>query len=196
MVNIDQSYGGAQAREVHPLEQLPPYPPASYRQGGQDYQRYTAWGDEDLRHGNTNGRTQSIDHTQDHTNSKVPPTNADWQDYCDTADNNRMMPDSCRFHTDNIHENDVAADPEEACVEACPTTEYTDDAQEEGKAPGTSDPTAPRQAHREAHTPSIAFQHLPPNSARFSYATEGALFISAQLSSDAVSALRKVWVLI
>ena len=31
---------------------------------------------------------------------------------------------------------------------------------------------------------------------RFSYATEGALFISAQLSSDAVSALRKVRVLI
>ena len=29
------------------------------------------------------------------------------------------------------------------------------------------------------HTPSIAFRHLPPNSARFSYATEGALFISA-----------------
>ena len=40
-----------------------------------------------------------------------------------------------------------------------------------------------------SHTPSIAFRHLPPNSARFSYATEGALFISAQLSSDAVSAL-------
>ena len=39
------------------------------------------------------------------------------------------------------------------------------------------------------HTPSIAFQHLPPNSARFGYATEGALFISAQLSTDAVSAL-------
>ena len=35
------------------------------------------------------------------------------------------------------------------------------------------------------------FRHLPPNSA-----TEGALFISAQLSSDAVSALRKVRVLI
>ena len=35
------------------------------------------------------------------------------------------------------------------------------------------------------HTPSIAFRHLPPNSARFSYATEGALFISAQRSSDA-----------
>ena len=43
-----------------------------------------------------------------------------------------------------------------------------------------------------SHTPSIAFRHLPPDSARFSYATEGALFISAQLSSDAVSALRKV----
>ena len=43
---------------------------------------------------------------------------------------------------------------------------------------------------------SIAFRHLPPNSARFSYATEGALFISAELSSDAVSALRKVRVLI
>ena len=48
----------------------------------------------------------------------------------------------------------------------------------------------------ETHTPRIAFWHLPPNSARISYATEGALFISAQLSSDAVSALRKVWVLI
>ena len=46
------------------------------------------------------------------------------------------------------------------------------------------------------HTPSIAFRHLPPNSARFSYATEGALFISVQLSSDAVSALRKVPVLL
>ena len=38
------------------------------------------------------------------------------------------------------------------------------------------------------HTPShTAFRHLPPNSARFSYATEGALFISAQLSSNAVT---------
>ena len=46
------------------------------------------------------------------------------------------------------------------------------------------------------HTPSIAFRHLPPNSARFSYTTERALFISAQLSSDAVSALRKIRVLI
>jgi len=46
------------------------------------------------------------------------------------------------------------------------------------------------------HTPSIAFRHLPPNSARTGYANEGALFISAQLSTDAVSALWKVWVLI
>ena len=46
------------------------------------------------------------------------------------------------------------------------------------------------------HIPSIAFRHLPPNSARFSYATEGAIFISAQLSTDAVSALQKVRALI
>ena len=42
------------------------------------------------------------------------------------------------------------------------------------------------------HNPSTAFRHLPPNYARFSYATNGALFISAQLSTDAVSALRKL----
>ena len=42
------------------------------------------------------------------------------------------------------------------------------------------------------HTPSTAFRHLPPKSARFGYATGRALFISAQLSTDAVSALRKV----
>ena len=46
------------------------------------------------------------------------------------------------------------------------------------------------------HTPNIAFRHLPPDSARFGYATEEVLFISAQLSTDAVSALRKVRVLI
>ena len=50
--------------------------------------------------------------------------------------------------------------------------------------------------HQAEHTPNIAFRHLPPNSARFGYATEGARFISAQLSTDAVSALRKVRVLI
>ena len=45
------------------------------------------------------------------------------------------------------------------------------------------------------HPPSIAFPHLPPNSARFSYTTEGVLFISAQLSTNTVSALQKVRVL-
>ena len=30
-----------------------------------------------------------------------------------------------------------------------------------------------------SHSPSTAFRYLPPNSARFSYATQGALFISA-----------------
>ena len=52
------------------------------------------------------------------------------------------------------------------------------------------------ERHTPSHTPSIAFRHLPPNFARFSYATERALFISAQLSTNAVSALRKVQVLI
>ena len=51
-------------------------------------------------------------------------------------------------------------------------------------------------SHSWSHTPSIAFWNLPPNSARFSYATEGAFFISAQLSTNAVSTLQKVWVLI
>ena len=45
------------------------------------------------------------------------------------------------------------------------------------------------------HAPSTAFRHLPPNSARIGYPTEGALFISVQLSTIA-SALQKVWVLI
>ena len=44
-----------------------------------------------------------------------------------------------------------------------------------------------RGAHSEHRFPAPS-----SNSARFSYATEGALFISAQLSTDAVSALRKV----
>ena len=47
----------------------------------------------------------------------------------------------------------------------------------------------------QTHTLSIAFQHLPPDSAITGYATEGALLLFAQLSTDAVSALRKVWVL-
>ena len=41
--------------------------------------------------------------------------------------------------------------------------------------------------------PGTSAVHLPANSARIGYATEGALFISAQLSTDAVGALRKVW---
>ena len=65
------------------------------------------------------------------------------------------------------------------------------------RAPAGPDP---HSEHRfpapSSKTASTAFRHPPPNSARFSYATEGALFISAQLSSDAVSALRKVRVLI
>ena len=56
--------------------------------------------------------------------------------------------------------------------------------------------SAGEQTQRWLHTPSIAFRHLPPNSARFGYATEGALFISTQLSTDAASAFWKVWVLI
>ena len=40
-----------------------------------------------------------------------------------------------------------------------------------------------------ARNPSSAFRHLPPNS-------EGVLCISAQLSIDAVGAVRKVWLLI
>ena len=59
------------------------------------------------------------------------------------------MLDSCRLHIDNDYAYDVAADPEETCVEACPTSEYTDDAQQEGNAPGTSDATASRQAYSE-----------------------------------------------
>ena len=50
--------------------------------------------------------------------------------------------------------------------------------------------------HSHSYTPSIAFRHLPANSARISYATEGTPFLSAQLSTDAVSALRNVSVLI
>ena len=41
--------------------------------------------------------------------------------------------------------------------------------------------------------PGTSAVHLPANSGRTGYATEGALFIAAQLSTDAVGALRKVW---
>ena len=48
----------------------------------------------------------------------------------------------------------------------------------------------------QSHTPSIAFRHPPRNSARIGYATEGLLFISPHLSTDAVSELQTFWVLI
>ena len=35
--------------------------------------------------------------------------------------------------------------------------------------------TAGQERQMESHTPSIAFRHLPPNSATGGYATEGAL---------------------
>ena len=44
-------------------------------------------------------------------------------------------------------------------------------------------------------TPSLAFRHLPPNSARIGYATEEAFFISAQLSTDTVRTVQMVLVL-
>ena len=49
--------------------------------------------------------------------------------------------------------------------------------------------------HRWRHTLSLAFWHLPPNSAIIGWVTEGALFNSASLSAHAVSAIQKVWVL-
>ena len=47
-------------------------------------------------------------------------------------------------------------------------------------------PSVPRSEHR--------FPAPSSNSARTGYAPEEAFFISEQLSTDAVSALRKVWV--
>ena len=44
----------------------------------------------------------------------------------------------------------------------------------------------------ESKLQALVYDSLSSTTAVFSYATEGALFISAQLSSDAVSALRKV----
>ena len=46
------------------------------------------------------------------------------------------------------------------------------------------------------HTLSIAVRHFPPNSARTGYVTEGALFITMQLSTNVVSTLWKVWILV
>ena len=44
--------------------------------------------------------------------------------------------------------------------------------------------TAQGMCHGSNHTPGLTFWHLPPNSARISHATEGALFTSPQLSID------------
>ena len=41
------------------------------------------------------------------------------------------------------------------------------------------------------YTPGLASWHLPPNTARTAYATEGALYTIVHLSTDAVSAKRK-----
>ena len=54
----------------------------------------------------------------------------------------------------------------------------------------------PHETDDIMHTPSIVFWDHLPNSARIGYATEGALFVSMQLSANTVSALSKVWVLI
>ena len=51
-------------------------------------------------------------------------------------------------------------------------------------------------AHYSEHAPSIAFRDPPPYSGTIGYATDWALFISAQLSTDAGSALQRAWVLI
>ena len=73
-------------------------------------------------------------------------------------------------------------------IQGCRVEEHNREVLKEGRGGG--------EGHVRAHAPSIAFRHLPPNSARIAYATEGALFISAQLSTDTVSALQKVWVLV
>ena len=43
------------------------------------------------------------------------------------------------------------------------------------------------------YTASLAFRHLPPNSAGFGYATEGALFMSALLSTSNVLGTNEMW---
>ena len=54
---------------------------------------------------------------------------------------------------------------------------------------------AARRAILQLHTPSIAFHHLPPNSARFSYATEGALKSPRSCPATRSARLRKLRVL-
>ena len=52
------------------------------------------------------------------------------------------------------------------------------------------------RAGKRRHTPNIAFRHFLSNSVRTGYSTEGAGNFFAQLSTDAVSAHRRVLVLI
>ena len=59
-----------------------------------------------------------------------------------------------------------------------------------------SDRKTERDRDTERHTLRASLSGTFLHTARFSYATEGALSISAQLSNDEVSALRKVSVLI
>ena len=77
-----------------------------------------------------------------------------------------------------------------------PSTQGSGSPCRRNQASGGGFKPAKSQCSPFSHTPSITFRHLPPNSARIGYATEEALFISAQLSTDTVSALRMVWVLI
>ena len=70
----------------------------------------------------------------------------------------------------------------------CPLTSH--------KAPSQDETRQATSMLLQPHTLSIAFWHLRPNSARTGYATEEALFISVWLSTDTVSALQTVWVLI
>ena len=64
------------------------------------------------------------------------------------------------------------------------------DRQTDRQAGGVAESRRQAGTHAGKQTVRIAFGHLPPNSAIFGYATQGALFISAHLTAYAVSALR------
>ena len=54
-----------------------------------------------------------------------------------------------------------------------------------------------QRERRNVYIQSIIFRHLPPNSARTGYTTQGELlYLRADVYTDAVSNLRKVWVYI
>ena len=56
-----------------------------------------------------------------------------------------------------------------------------------GTSPGRRGTASPEEGLR--HTPSIAFRHFPPNSARIGYATEGALYLRAAVRRRRVQEL-------